>query len=136
MKAPFSLLRLDHLVLRTADVDRLVEFYLALGATVVRKVDQIHLTQLAAGNSLIDIVEVADPPEESGRNLDHFAIRIDPFDEAEIIAFCRARNIEYRIIGQPIFGADGYGPAIYIRDPEGNRVELKGPPLESSSEPG
>lgn len=130
MKAPFSLLRLDHLVLRTADVEKLVSFYQGLGATVVRRVERIDLTQLAAGDSLIDIVRVADPPAEAGHNLDHFAIRIDPFDEEEIITYCRHHGVAYQTIGQPIFGADGYGPAIYIQDPDGNRVELKGPPVE------
>ena len=29
---------------------------------------------------------------------------------------------------KPRFGADGRGPSIYVSDPDGNLVELKGPP--------
>jgi len=123
---PFSLRRLDHLVLRTGDVDRLVSFYRGLGCSVVRKVERANLTQLAAGESMIDIIGSDAAPTD--RNLDHFALRVDPFDRTRILEFCRERNIEVETPEQLLLGADGYGPAVYLRDPDGNRVELKGPP--------
>lgn len=52
---------------------------------------------------------------------------VRPFDEAAIRAHLAAYGVE---VGEtaPRFGADGEGPSIYIKDPEGNTVELKGPP--------
>ena len=84
---------------------------------------------------MLDIIDVAGKlgraggtaPGHEGLNLDHFAVRIDPFDETEILAFCERNNIEARAM-KSLFGADGYGPAVYITDPDGNRMELKGPP--------
>lgn len=135
MNAPFELLRLDHLVLRTNDVDRLVTFYQSLGCVIERRVESMDMTQLRAGASMIDIVGSPErDPAAPGRNLDHFAIRIEPFDEKVLHQWCEEQAIEARFHTR-LLGADGYGPAVYISDPDGNRVELKGPPLEED-EPG
>jgi catechol-2,3-dioxygenase len=128
--APFELQRLDHLVLRTNNVERLVSFYKLIGCAVVREIESMRMVQLSAGASMIDIIGTdelasADP---AGRNLDHFALRIEPFDESDIMAFCAENQIEAQTMAQPLLGADGYGPAIYMSDPDGNRVELKGSP--------
>lgn len=129
MNAPFELLRLDHLVLRTKDVERLVKFYKDLGCTVVRRVEQMDMTQLRAGASMIDIVGVDERDSRApGRNLDHFAIRIEPFDEDAVRSWCEEQALEPRFM-EKLLGADGFGPAVYIIDPDGNRVELKGPPI-------
>ena len=126
MTAPFSLARLDHLVLRTANVERLVSFYQQLGCSVVRRVARVNLVQLRAGESMLDIIGSEAAPTD--RNLDHFALRIEPWDRARILAFCRERHIEVETPDGLLLGADGYGPAVYLQDPDGNRVELKGPP--------
>ena len=133
--APFVVSHLDHVVLRTRQLERLVAFYTDLGLTVERdRVAQMGMMQLRMGRSMLDIVAVA---AESGtaapveKNLDHFAVRIEPFDEQAIAAFCEDRQIPYHIMPGPILGADGMGRAIYIEDPDGNRMELKGPPLAS-----
>ena len=127
--APFTLKQLDHLVLRTRNVERLVTFYERLGCTVVRRMEAMNMAQLAAGGSMIDIVEAGDgaPPGE-GANLDHFALRVDPFDRDAILAFCAELGVAARAMEQPLLGADGFGPAVYTEDPDGNRLELKGPP--------
>lgn len=129
-EVPFQFERLDHLVLRTEDVERLVSFYRSLGARVVRKVDRIQLAQLAAGTSMIDIVFAAQPSGAREPNLDHFALRISPFDADQIVAFCQQHGIPAEAPESLLLGADGFGPAVYIEDPDGNRVELKGPPVE------
>lgn len=136
MRPPFDIARLDHLVLRTVNVQRLVAFYETLGGRVVRRVDSVNLTQLRVGASMIDIVEApaAGGADASGRNLDHFALRVDPFDESAILAFCAERGIRAEPVRSDILGADGYGPAVYIEDPDGNRVELKGPPVRPGPE--
>jgi catechol 2,3-dioxygenase-like lactoylglutathione lyase family enzyme len=150
---PFEIQRLDHLVLRTRDIERLVAFYEGLGCTIVRKLDAMSMCQMRAGDSMIDIVSIAPDPAaadsaapdsaapdsaagaEQGRNLDHFAIRVEPFDESAILAYCEAHAIESQAMPMSLLGADGYGPAIYIKDPDGNRVELKGPPDADQTPP-
>ncbi len=128
-KAPFELQRLDHLVLRTRDVERLVSFYERLGCSVVRRIDAMNMAQLAAGGSMIDIVEAPDGATPGdGANLDHFALRVDPFDRDAILGFCAELGVPAQAMEQPLLGADGFGPAVYTEDPDGNRVELKGPP--------
>ncbi len=124
----FELERLDHLVLRTNDAERLIAFYRGLGCEVVRRVARMNLTQLAAGASMIDIIGTDVSDTEAGRNLDHFALRVAPFDREAILTFCETHGIPAEAPEPLLLGADGYGPAVYIEDPDGNWVELKGPP--------
>jgi catechol 2,3-dioxygenase-like lactoylglutathione lyase family enzyme len=127
---------IDHLVLRVVDLERMLAFYGGvLGCPVERRDDAIGLVQLRAGRSLIDLVPVAGrlgaaggaAPGREGRNLDHFCLRVEPFDAEAIRRELGAADVA---IGEvvPRFGAEGTGPSIYITDPEGNTVELKGPP--------
>src|SRR5690242_5235072 len=132
---PFQIRALDHLVLRVADLTRSLHFYVdGLGCTVEMRRDDIGLIQLRAGESIIDLVPLAGKlgraggagPGKEGRNLDHFALEIAPFDEASIRAHftrCGAEAGE----SSRRYGARGYGPSIYLTDPDGNVVELKGP---------
>jgi catechol 2,3-dioxygenase-like lactoylglutathione lyase family enzyme len=126
---------IDHLVLRVVDLDKMLRFYCeALGCGVERRQDAIGLVQLRAGRSLIDLVPVngklgragGSAPGPEGRNVDHFCLRVEPFDEAEI----RSQLAKYGYSAGPVerrYGAEGEGPSIYVTDPEGNVVELKGP---------
>jgi glyoxylase I family protein len=127
---------IDHLVLRVVDLDAMLRFYCdALGCTVERRRDSIGLIQLRAGNSLVDLVPVASKlgavggaaPGKEGRNLDHFCFRVDPFDADAIHRHLQAHGVQAGPV-ESRFGADGEGPSIYVTDPEGNIVELKGPP--------
>ena len=127
---------IDHLVLRVADLDRMIDFYVrALGCSVERRQDGIGLVQLRAGRSLIDLVPVdgvlglagGAAPGREGRNLDHFCLRVEPFDEAAIRAHLAALGVAAGPL-ESRYGAEGEGPSIYLSDPEGNTVELKGPP--------
>ena len=135
---PFRLRHIDHVVLRVRDVDRMVAFYCdALGCTVEKVQEDLGLTHLRAGGALIDIVDVAGKigrmggaaPGAEGHNTDHFCLRVDPFDGAAIQEHLRARGAEPGDVGRR-YGAEGVGPSIYFEDPEGNTVELKGPPEE------
>lgn len=130
------ILDIDHLVLRVVDLDRMLHFYCdVLGCTVERRRDEIGLVQLRAGQSLIDLVPVdgelgragGAPPGTQGRNLDHFCLRVEPFDEAAIRNHLAAHGFEAGPLASR-YGAQGQGPSIYVSDPEGNVVELKGPP--------
>jgi catechol 2,3-dioxygenase-like lactoylglutathione lyase family enzyme len=127
---------LDHLVLRVVDLERMLAFYCgALGCAVERREDAIGLVQLRAGRALIDLVPVdgelgragGAPPGREGRNLDQFCLRVAPFDEAAIRRHLRAHGLEAGPLASR-YGAEGRGPSLYLTDPEGNVVELKGPP--------
>ena len=130
---PFEILQLDHVVLRSADPARLEDFYTRiLGCPVELRQEKIGLTQLRAGRALIDILAIgsgtAGSPGSARGNMDHLCLRIEPFDSAVIQAHLRQHGVAFGEIA-PRFGADGRGPSIYIEDPDGNRVELKGPPV-------
>lgn len=127
---------IDHIVLRVVDLDRMQRFYCdALGCTVERRQDELGLLQLRAGRSLIDLVPVdgklgrlgGKAPERDGRNVDHFCVRVEPFDERAVREHLEAHGATPGPVEQR-FGAEGTGPSIYVTDPEGNVVELKGPP--------
>ena len=136
--APFFLQRLDHLVLRVLDAPRMVAFYCdVLGCTVERRQDAIGLIQLRAGDALIDLVPVdgklgrmgGAAPGPEGRNMDHFCLRVQPFDRDAIVDHLRAHGVQVGEFGSR-YGAEGEGPSQYLVDPEGNVVELKGPPAK------
>ena len=131
--------RIDHVVLRTAQLEAMLEFYArVLGVKLERSLEDLGLYQLRAGASLIDIVDVEGPigkpggaaPGRSGRNLDHFCLKVADFDVAAIGDHLRRCGVETGEVAQR-YGAEGTGPSIYIQDPDGNTVELKGPPAPS-----
>ena len=118
---------LDHVVLRVADMDRAIAFYeQVLGLHVERRLETIGLVQLRAGTAMIDLVPGA-PGEDRGRNMDHFAIRIAEMDVPALTAHLKRHGIDPGEVRRR-YGAEGYGSSIYITDPDGNTVELKGPP--------
>lgn len=135
-RPPFALQQLDHLVLRVRDMARMQAFYVeVLGCTLERVQAGLGLHQLRAGQSLIDLVSLDGPlgaaggaaPGPEGRNLDHFCLRVAPFDADALVGWLRRHGVEPGPVA-PRFGAEGQGPSIYLSDPEGNVVELKGPP--------
>ncbi len=125
-----NLSHIDHVVLRAREPKKLIAFYCdVLGCCVERELD-IGLVQLRAGQALIDIVPMRDDTAgESIRepNLDHFCLRVEPFEEPAIRSFLVDKGIEVSPLRE-VYGADGFGPSIYVEDPEGNRIELKGSP--------
>ena len=127
---------IDHVVLRVTNVDRMLSFYCdVLGCTVERRVEDVGLIQLRAGRSLVDLVPVDSKlgrqggaaPGKEGRNLDHLCFRIETFDEASLITYLAANGVDAGAVSSR-YGAEGQGPSMYVQDPEGNTVELKGPP--------
>ena len=131
-----NLAAIDHVVFRVKDMAAMIRFYQdVLGARVEREVPEFGLVQLRAGTSLIDFVDVngrigrqrGAAPGEQGHNVDHVCFRVLPWDGEAIVAHLAGHGIENaKIVSR--YGAEGQGPSIYITDPEGNRLELKGPP--------
>jgi catechol-2,3-dioxygenase len=131
MSAPFTIVGLDHIVLRAADPAALEKFYIdVLGCSF--ELRQGTLAQLRAGRTLIDIVpaDEAGPAggtsRSGGANLDHLCLRVEPFDATAIAKHLAEHGVA---CGEEAsrYGAEGRGPSVYLNDPEGNGVELKGP---------
>ena len=136
-----NVMGIDHLVLRVRDVPASLKFYCdVLGCEIERNVESIGLIQLRAGRSLIDLVDVAGELGQKGggaagrkkRNLDHFALRIETFDEDEVRKWLAKHDIDAGD-AKKRYGAEGSGPSFYIEDPDGNVVELKGPALSNQT---
>lgn len=129
-----SVAAIDHIVLRVRDAEVAVAFYRdVLGCPVERRNDTIGLIHLRAGTSLIDLVPLDGKlgsaggagPREEGRNVDHVCLRLDPFVPSEVMGHLDAHGIAYELPANR-YGAGGEGPSIYLRDPDGNGVELRG----------
>jgi glyoxylase I family protein len=138
-KPPITIRDIDHVVLRVRDVDRIRDFYCSvLGCSLDKVQASLGLVQLRAGCSLIDLASVdgeigragGAAPGREGRNMDHFCLRIEAFDAAAIKAHLAAHGVSHGEVAMR-YGADGSGPSVYIVDPEGNTVELKGPPVNA-----
>lgn len=131
----FQILEIDHVVIRAADLPAMVRFYCdVLGCRIEREQREIGLVQLRAGRSLIDLLAIGSAidradggPAGVGRNMDHLCLRVEPFDAAALRAHLAHHGA---MPGEEVrrYGAEGYGPSLYLFDPEGNMVELKGPP--------
>jgi len=135
-RSPIAIREIDHVVLRVVDLESVQAFYRdVLGCAEVRRQDEIGLVQLRAGSAMLDLVPVdgklgrmgGAAPGREGRNVDHVCFRVEPFDEAAIRAHLAAHGVEAGPV-ESRFGAEGEGPSIYLSDPEGNMIELKGPP--------
>ena len=134
MKIPLKVAELDHVVLRCRDQKRALDFYTrVLGLVEERRIDQIGLIQLRAGSSMIDLVPATDARVESGLNVDHICLGIEADDMNDAVRYLRGLAVE--VIGEPAmrYGARGMGLSIYIRDSEGNVVELKQLPAPVST---
>ena len=116
---------IDHVVLRVKDIDAMRRFYCdVLGATHVAYRPKFRMSHLRVGASLIDLVAVDDPAQ--GRNMDHLCLRVEPFEQDAIVAHLKKHGVAVGKITSR-YGAEGNGISIYLTDPEGNTVELKGP---------
>ena len=126
---------IDHVVFRVVDLEKVASFYIeVLGARWEKKQEEIGLYQLRVGSALVDLVPVdgrlgrmgGAAPGKEARNVDHVCFRVVPWDGEAILGQLREHGIAGEIVSR--YGAEGDGPSIYLADPEGNNLELKGPP--------
>ncbi|WP_223591900.1 VOC family protein [Pseudomonas sp. A-R-19] len=131
----FTIKHIDHIVLRVEDLERSITFYgEVFGAELVKRRDDLGMVHLRAGTSMIDLVDIHGELGRKGgaaaarerRNVDHFCLRIEPFDEEALISHLQSFGLAPEKAAVR-FGADGRGLSIYCFDPDGNQVELKGP---------
>jgi len=125
---------IDHIVLRTTKLSEMLHFYSKiLGCKIERETSpEIGLTQLRAGAALIDLVAVdsqlgemgGGPPSSGENNLDHFCLQVAHTTEESITEHLNNHQIKTGKFS-PRYGAEGMGNSIYIKDPEGNTVELR-----------
>ena len=135
MSVPFPLTGIDHVVLLVGDMERATSFYTdVIGCAVDSDMPQYGMRQLRAGAALIDLVDIsgepgswAKPEVAGGRNVDHVALAIGPCDREAVRAHLAAHNIEIIEEGDRV-GALGDTLSFYIRDPDGNQIELSFPP--------
>ena len=134
---PFAVQRIDHVVFRVHDLERSIAFYGdVLGCHVVKQRDDLGLVHLRAGTAMIDLISISGrlgrsggaAPGVEGRNVDHLCLRIEPFHEQDIIRHLALHDLQPIGPAKNNFGADGGGLSLYVFDPDGNLLELKGPP--------
>lgn len=133
---PFRVKCIDHVVLRVSDLPRALRFYRdVLGCTVARERPSLGMVHLHAGTSVVDLIDIhgklgqpgGPAAGEQGRNMAHLCLRVEPFDEAQLREHLQQHGVSVDGPASRNFGAEGDGLSLYLRDPDGNGVELKGP---------
>lgn len=124
---PFEVLELDHVVLRVRDQVASQRFYTGiLGLTLDHVNEAVRLVQLRAGRHLVDLLPLGPgEPPPPGARMDHLCLAVQCGDLLAVAAWLRARGVA--LDGEVVErrGAFGQGPSLYIRDPDGYRIELK-----------
>ncbi|HLI79301.1 MAG TPA: VOC family protein [Candidatus Binataceae bacterium] len=127
MESLLRIAEIDHVVFRCRDQAKMLNFYTqVMGLAEERRIAQIGLIQLRAGRSMIDLVPVeGDETHARARNVDHVCLGIEMTDMESLASHLKASGVE--VMGEPAtrYGAHGMGLSIYVRDPEGNIIELK-----------
>ena len=131
---PINITHIDHVVIRVNDLENMITFYRdVLGCKLERGPGEGGLAQLRAGHSLIDLVDAngplgqqgGDQPDHGAPNMDHVCFHLQPWDAAVIKAHLEQHGVAMGTVSSR-YGAAGMGPSVYLSDPEGNTVELKG----------
>src|SRR5262245_7960095 len=136
-RPPFGLEGIDHVLLIVEGMDRALAFYEGvLGCRLEERYPQWGMAQLRAGAALINLVDIAAengawavPENAGGRNMDHLCLALGAHDEQALRGHLALHGVE--IVEESWHaGARGESLSIYVRDPSGNTLELKGPPKQ------
>lgn len=120
----------DHLVLNVQDVERSLAFYTGpLGLEPVRveewRAGEVPFPSVRVTPSTI--IDLFSRPRGSS-NVDHICLTVDPLDWQEVIDSGVFTVLEGPV---PRFGARGSAQSLYVRDPDGNTVELRWYPQDA-----
>jgi catechol 2,3-dioxygenase-like lactoylglutathione lyase family enzyme len=115
---------LDHIVVNVADVERALAFYCdELGLAPVR-VEEWRRHEVPFPSARVNASTIIDllPFPRTGENTDHICLVVEPVDLEELAASGR-----FEVVSGPVrrYGARGDGMSLYVRDPDGNLVELR-----------
>ncbi len=122
---------LDHIVLLVADIDAALGFYVDVLGLSPERVDEFRRGKVLFpsvrinADTLIDLLPVASAPASAAQNMDHLCLNIEYSHWREIVEGLPARGIEVEAGPMTLWGAHGDAIAVYIHDPDGNRVELR-----------
>ncbi len=117
---------IDHVVVKVASLDRSIAFYCdVLGCTLEWRRDDLALAHLRVGHSFVDLLAGQPLPSGPDRNMDHLCLTVTEFDLETVRDHLVACNVEVGTAGER-FGAAGWGQSLYITDPDGNGLELRG----------
>lgn len=132
---PFVVDGIDHLLLLIDDMRAALNFYCnVLGCELKNELPEYAMAQLRAGSALIDLVDIetkqgawARPKQRAGRNMDHVCLALGRHEESKLRAHLKRHGVD--IVEEGVHeGARGESLSIYVKDPSGNTIELKGPP--------
>jgi catechol 2,3-dioxygenase-like lactoylglutathione lyase family enzyme len=131
---PISVTGLDHFVLRVRDLDRSIAFYRDVLGLPIECLEEYRagtrpFVSARVGGQLIDLVPDPNYDPEAGLRSGgfmHLCVRVTGGLARDVLPRVRAGGIEV-VEDAPMIrlGATGYGPSIYVRDPDGYIVELK-----------
>jgi len=123
----FTPLGLDHVVLLVRDQPTSQKFYTEmLGCTVDAVNEKAKIIHLRFGEQQIDLVPGNGPGDEQRREgMDHLCLSIACSDLAGLAQSLRAAGVHVEGDVVTRLGAYGVGPSVYLRDPDGYKVELK-----------
>jgi extradiol dioxygenase family protein len=126
---------LDHIVLNVRDVARALRFYTEVIGLAGERIDAYAAGKVPFPSLRINADSIIDllPPEIWGgaepgdprTNVDHFCLAIDAASWPALEDRLRRANVDYELGPVTLSGAHGDGTAVYIRDSEGNRLELR-----------
>lgn len=117
----------DHLVLNVADVERALGFYGGTLGLAPERVEQWRAGAVpfpsvrVTPDTVIDLVE-RPRGESGGSNVDHLCLVVEPLDWEQVVD-----SGEFTVLEGPVgrWGARGSAQSVYVRDPDGNTVELR-----------
>ncbi|MEB8342398.1 VOC family protein [Streptomyces endophyticus] len=121
---------LDHLVLNVADVDKSLEFYTGRLGLAPERVEEWRAGKVPFPSVRIDDSTVIDlfATARTESNVDHFCLVVDPLDWQEVIDSGAFEVLEGPV---PRWGARGQAQSVYVKDPDGNTVELRWYPQDA-----
>jgi catechol 2,3-dioxygenase-like lactoylglutathione lyase family enzyme len=121
---------LDHIVLNVADVERSLDFYCGSLGLAPERVDEWRAGTLPFPSARVDESTIIDivRAERSESNVDHFCLVVEPLDWQDVIDSGRFTVLDGPV---PRSGARGQAQSLYVRDPDGNTVELRWYPQDA-----